>query len=372
MSDHHHSHGDHGHDHDHEVPETAVDAGSQALAEALHSSFTIVKIVMGLMVLAFFASGFFTVGPSEKAVILHFGKAPVGAKALLGPGLHWSFPYPIDEVVKIPISESQKIISSSGWYFTTPEQEASGEELPAGPSLNPAIDGYALTADHDIIHLKVTLSFRIEDPVRYVFDFVSASNSVQNALNNALLFCAARYNVDDILINRRAEFQDAVRQRVSEIVDAQRLGIAIGGSDGTGGCVVDSKPPRQLRDAFAQVTTARANRDALLNTASTYRDTTLLNASARAAAVTNEAATASANYVKYLKADARAFTDLLPSYQGNPSLFTQQRVADAMAQALNNVQDKIFLPQRADGKPRELRLQLSRELPPPKSASANP
>jgi hypothetical protein len=28
---------------------------------------------------------------------------------------------------------------------------------------------------------------------------------------------------------------------------------------------------------------------------------------------------------------------------------------------LTNVQDKIFLPQRGDGKPRELRLQLNRE-----------
>jgi hypothetical protein len=42
-----------------------------------------------------------------------------------------------------------------------------------------------------------------------------------------------------------------------------------------------------------------------------------------------------------------------------------------MPQMLTNVQDKIFLPQRADGKPRELRLQLNREPPQPKSA-ANP
>ena len=75
------------------APVTPDDAGSQALAEALRSSFAIVKVVMVLMVLAFFSSGFFTVGPQEKAVILRFGK-PVGEgeKALLSSGLHWSFP----------------------------------------------------------------------------------------------------------------------------------------------------------------------------------------------------------------------------------------------------------------------------------------
>src|ERR1039457_4565484 len=140
------------HDHDHSAPVAADDAGSQALAAALGSSFAIVKIVMVLMVVAFFCSGFFSVGPQEKAVILRFGK-PVGEeqKALLTAGLHWSLPYPIDEVVRIPITEQQIVQSTVGWYQTTPEQELSGEEPPAGQSLNPAIDGYVLTADRNII-----------------------------------------------------------------------------------------------------------------------------------------------------------------------------------------------------------------------------
>src|SRR4051812_38336693 len=116
-----HDHHDHDDGHAH-APE-ARDAGAQALAEALRSSFAIVKLAMVLMVVAFFCSGFFTVGPSEKAVKLRFGK-PVGEgqKALLGSGVHWSWPYPIDEVVHIPITEQQTVRSTVGWYFTTPEQ----------------------------------------------------------------------------------------------------------------------------------------------------------------------------------------------------------------------------------------------------------
>jgi hypothetical protein len=43
----------------------------------------------------------------------------------------------------------------------------------------------------------------------------------------------------------------------------------------------------------------------------------------------------------------------------------------AMGQVFTNVQDKIYLPQRADGKPRELRLMLNREPPARKTASGN-
>src|SRR5690242_21629920 len=93
-------------------PETPVDAGTQALSEALRSSFGIVKFVMLLLVGLFLASGFFTVGPQERAIIIRLGK-PVGEgpKALLGPGLHYSLPYPIDEYVKVPITAIQKVKS---------------------------------------------------------------------------------------------------------------------------------------------------------------------------------------------------------------------------------------------------------------------
>jgi membrane protease subunit HflK len=352
--------------HEHEAPE-AVDAGSQALAEALGSSFAIVKIVMLLMVVLFFSSGFFQVGPSEKAVILRFGR-PVGEgkSVLLGPGLHWSFPYPIDEVVKIPITEIQKVTSTTGWYFTTPEQELSGEELPGGASLNPAIDGYAITADRNIVHTRATLNYHIDDPIPYIFNFASASNSIQNTLNNALLFTAAKFNVDDILTRDVTGFQDAVRARVSDLTERDHLGIVIDN------CQVKSVAPRQLQDVFSRVTIAQLNQNKQIDVANTYRDTTLLKAASQAAAITTEATTASTNYVVAIQADANAFTNSLPAFEKNRNLFAQRKVAEMMALVLTNVQDKFFLPQRADGKPRELRLQFNREPPQPKTAPVNP
>jgi membrane protease subunit HflK len=357
--------------HDHEPNQTHEhpapppdDAGSQALAEALHSSFAIVKVVMLLMVLAFFSSGFFTVGPSEKAVILRFGR-PVGEgeKVLLNSGWHWSYPYPIDEVVKIPITEIQKVNSTVGWYATTAEQELSGEELPSGPSLNPAVDGYAITADTNIIHTRVTLYYHIEDPIHFVFDFVSASNTVQNALDNALLYTAAHFNVDDVLTRDVAGFRDAVLQRVSNLTEQDQLGIVIDQ------CEVQSIPPRQLRDVFSQVTSARENRNKILNDARSYENQVLSQAGAQASSITNAAAADRARYVQSITAEAKRFSDLLPKFESNPSLFAQVTLVQAMGPILTNAQDKIFLPGRADGKPRELRLMLNREPPAPKTAA---
>ena len=364
------------HDHHDQPPLEAQDAGSQALAEALRSSFVIVKIAMVALVVIIFAAGFFTVGPQEKAVILRFGKPQgEGQKMLLGAGLHWSLPYPIDEVIRIPITEIQKVSSTVGWYLTTPEMELAGTEPPAGPSLNPQIDGYVVTADRNIIHTRATVSYHIDDPRTAIFNFTSGtnqqfnlggvSNAVQNAVNNALILTAARFNVDDILTRDIAGFQDTVQQRVNELAEREHLGVAIDQVQ------VQSVAPRQLKDVFAMVTTARQNRDKLLNDALSEQNRIASQAGAQAASITNAAESARTRYVTAIESDATAFTELLPKYASNPNLFAQLELAKAMTQILTNVQDKIFLPQRADGKPRELRLQLNREPPQPKSA-ANP
>jgi membrane protease subunit HflK len=374
MSDKHdHSHHDHKHDHDHHhdhdhdhkhhndapvEPEALLpeDTGSQALSEALRSSFAIVKVIMAVLVVVFLCSGFFTVGSQEKAIKLRFGK-PIGEgnAALLGAGLHWGFPPPIDEVVKIPITEVQKVKSTVGWFFTTPELEMSQIEPPAGPSLNPAQDGYLITGDGNIIHSRATVYYRIQDPIKYAFNFVNASNAVQSSLDNALLYAASRYKVDDVLTRDITGFRETVQSRVTELVANQNLGVVIEQ------CQVESRPPRQLKQAFDQVLTALSTRDKVLNDALSYQNQALSRAAAEASSRTNMAEAERVRMVGSVKAEAERFTALLPKFDANPELFANILLSERIGQVLTNTQDKIYLPGRADGKSRELRLLLSRE-----------
>jgi len=359
MSDHDH------HDHSH-TPETR-DAGSQALSEALSSSFLVVKIAMAALVVIIIGLGFFRVSPGEKAVILRFGR-PVGEgqNILLSSGkLYWSYPYPIDDVVHIPIAEIQKVTSSVGWYLTTPEMELAGTEPPAGPSLDPAIDGYVITADRNIIHTRATVSYHIDDPLTAIFNFASGtnhqfnldgiSNAVQDAANNSLVATAARFNVDDILTRDIAGFQDAVSERVNALVEQEHLGVVIDQ------CQVQSAAPRQLKDVFAQVTTARQNRDKVYSEALGEQNRILSQAGAEAQSVTNAAESARVRYVSSVESDAEVFTNLLPRYQSDPRLYMQLELAKTMAEVLTNVGEKKILPTKADGKSIELRLMLNNE-----------
>jgi membrane protease subunit HflK len=356
-------------------PMTPDDAGSQAMAEAFRSSFAIVKFVMAALVILFLASGIFQVGPQQQAIVLRFGK-PVGtgAQALLGPGLHWAFPYPIDEVIKIPIKQIQSVRSTVGWFAETPEEELTGNLPPPGPSLRPGVDGYAITADRNIIHTQATVVYQVDDPTRAVFGFsggpdsplgmAGVSNAVLNILNNALLYTAAHYDVDQILYSDIAGFQEEVKQRVIRLADQENLGITIQR------CNAHSIAPRQLQQIFDQVTEARQNQAKVLDDAHSYENQTTNNADAQASAIINEAKSASVRYVQSVQADAKAFSDLLPNYRINPDLFKQQQLVQVMGSALTNVQFKGYTPTTANGKPEDLWLLLNREPPEPKTGAA--
>jgi membrane protease subunit HflK len=331
----------------------AEDAGSQALSDALRSSFFIVKIIMVVLVLAFLSSGFFKVEPQERAIVLRLGK-PVGEgeQALLNPGPHWALPRPIDVIERIPFNLVQEAQSSVGWMLTPEERRQGATPPPTGNSLDPASTSYALTADTNIIHVVAVLHYRITDPIHFHFDFSNATVFVTNALNNALLFATSQFPVDDILTRRRSAFREAVTARVDELIDAQGLGIKLDRLD------VDAVPPTYLLAKFNEVDTAIQKRNTARTQARSYETKTMADARGSAAARTNVAEAARSRLVEMVGAQAKEFTDLRPEYERDPEFFKRVRQMMALEQIYTNAQDKILEPHQNS---RELRLNLGRE-----------
>jgi len=126
-----------------------LDAAGKSLSEALRISFIILKVIMVVLVLAFLASGFKTVGSDEKAIVLRFGKIRgVTNERVLGPGLYWIFPYPVDEMVRIPVERKVNLGVNTFWHQQT-KDDVLGESVKKrrllSEKLDPIKDGYCLT-----------------------------------------------------------------------------------------------------------------------------------------------------------------------------------------------------------------------------------
>lgn len=321
-------------------PQGGDDPGTQALSEALRSSFFIIQIIMVLLVVLFFGSGFFTVKEQYKAIKLRMGRpVGVGEDVLIGPGAHWAFPRPIDEVTNIPFSLVQQADSTVGWYETV--EERAKNPVPPHPTqpLDPASTvSYMLTADTNIIHLAASATYRITKPITFYFDFADTAQFITNDLNNALLYAASRFTVDDILSKQPTAFREMVEVRMRELVEQQGLGITLERVD------PQSSPPGALLADFSKVIQASTEHDTTLSQAEIYRSQKLGNARGQMVARTNTAAADTARMIGLIGAEQTNFSRLLGDYQRNPALVTSLLQAETFKRVWANAPFTIVLP----------------------------
>jgi modulator of FtsH protease HflK len=338
-------------------PAHVEDAGTQALADALRSSFFLVKVFMIGLVAAFLISGVFTVHPNQVAVTLRFGK-PVGMtleQQLKQPGLHWKFPYPIDEIVRIPVGESRTLTSSVGWYYVSPAEEAAGLEPQRLPYLRPGVDGYVLTGDGNIVHVHTTISYRISDPIQFAFGFQNATNLLQHILDNAIIHTAAHFDADATLYRDKLAFQEQIFLRAAAMVDQFQLGVTIDPRE------VRTRPPLAVEEAFDNVLRAQQEGDILVQQAQSHARGATNRALAEASSIVRDGVTRSNFLIQTMSAETNRFLGLRPSYESDRRLFEQRLLAETTGRVLTNAQLKTFIPNRLHGKPWEVRILLNKE-----------
>jgi membrane protease subunit HflK len=346
----------------------AEDTGSLALGDALKSVFGVLKFVMLAVLVIFVGSGVFTVEPNEVAVVLRFGK-PVGTtrEQVKKAGLHFAFPYPIDEIVKIPFGKSHSIETSSGWYFETPEDIARGAPPRARATLAPYFDGYVISADGNVFHALGTMRYRVTDPVKYVFYYTDATSILQNIINRAMIHAATEFNADAAIYRSRSEFSARIRELIREGLIEQPMGISMEDFE------VKTAPPLYVKSAFEQVQAAEQERSRKINVAQGKSSEITKLAEGEAESRRQGGIIESNRLVSAIQAEALSFTAQLQYYENDSDLFKRRVLSESLIVVMDRANDKFFLPVRRDGSSRVVHLKLNRETvrPPNREVVAN-
>ncbi len=369
-----------------------LDAAGKSLSEALRISFIVLKIIMIVLVVAFLASGFKTIGSDEQALVLRFGKIRgVGEERILGPGLHWIFPYPIDEIVKIPVAKKVNLAVNSFWYFQTQEEKLAGGRgriRPESP-LKPIDDGYCLTrsetqneaiagsdgSDYNIVHSKWQLTYQIVKPELFFknvyvedvepgeiyFDVIkdTVEPLLQKLFEGAVVTAMVNYTVDDVMFDQIAALTGHVKRLLQKNLETIESGIEVVEVQ-----LTDKTWPRQVDEAFQAAHKASQDSQKAIREAGTYAASTLIEAASQAEEKIAEARA----YRTKVKATARANADylqrLLPEYRKHPKLVIQTIYQDAIEYVLNNTDEKIIIQQGAEDTEVRIILNKDRTLKP--------
>ena len=220
------------------VIEEPLDPANQSLADALRASFRVLKVVMILVLVVYLCSGFFIVDRTETAILTRFGRRV--SEDPLRAGLHVAWPYPIDQVQKVPM-DTQTLEIRSFWMNLSKEDEAKplSQLMAAQQSLDPAVDGALLTAverwpgiersaeSAELVHVKWTLSYRVVDPIRFAETMVDPQATIRAVFETASTAMAVRFTVDDIAFANQSAYRVAVHEDAQRRLDALGTGIRI-------------------------------------------------------------------------------------------------------------------------------------------------
>jgi membrane protease subunit HflK len=242
-----------------------------------------------------------------------------------------------------------------GWYQTSVAAEATGTEQGFDRFLSPVRDGYTITGDTNIVHVRATFGYRITDPARYVFAFENTPQLLTNALNNAIHYASARSPVASLLQTGLADFKDRVRERLNTLIEQQRLGITV---DNITATII---APRQVKEFFDQVLTARSEADSAKSDANGAAIQITQDATSTANGIVFAARSERDNETKRVLDESKRFQALLPDYLRAPELFQQRYLSEMMQRIGPGLQDRLIMTDPHGGQKRELRILLNRD-----------
>lgn len=358
------------------IPDRAPEdtAGRQALADALQVSFRLLRWMMILMVGAYLISGIFIVRQHEKALVLVFGKVQgVGQDRIKEPGIHWTWPKPFAVVVPVPTERVQTIRSDSFMFAMMPGM--SPNQMPPPPlTLNPAEDGYSVTADANLLHTLWALRYTIEDPEAFVFGLADlpvllrdelptgVPLLLRNELDHAVVKVSAQFEIDRALKTGIDAFRAAVEREVRSRLADLDVGVRVQGLE-----IEAIGPPRQVLDAFAKVTSMEQTQDQMISAARQYAVSVANEAKGEQERILSEGRAARQEYVSSLEASANYLQEVRDKYRAQPYVVSLTLLQDSLVRILPNLDGQHVIPEPPETGMRELRMILSPALDDPLS-----
>jgi modulator of FtsH protease HflK len=242
-----------------------LDPAGKSLADALQTSFKILRLAMIVLAVAFFLSGVTTVKEGEVAVRTVFGKivGPVGDQVLRPGGPYFTLPAPLGEIIRVPTTEQRIALDNAFWFRLTPEQQNQTlDQLQNSTARNlaPDQDGSMITGDLNVVHARWAVSFKVDadnaiDYLKNVGDLRTAAALVGTAAEAAAVEVVAQMSADQVLLSPPDAAMRQVVASMQASLDRSRTGITV-----TTVTLPDKTPPMSVRSAFLEVNIAQSEK----------------------------------------------------------------------------------------------------------------
>ena len=269
-------------------------------------------------------SGFYQVQPSEQGVVLRFGRYAETTDA----GLHYHLPAPIEEVIKVNVTQERSINLGTleNSRYRNPRNSAFTES-------------HMLTGDENIVDINLTVVWKIKDAKDYLFSMRSPDETVSVAAQSVLREIVGQSEMQPIITGDRGKVEDDTKEELQRVLDEFDAGVQIVRVK-----LQKADPPREVVDAFNEVQRAKADMERFKNEAEAYRNEIIPNARGKAAQISQAAEAYRSATVNKAEGEAKRFASVYEAYKDGKSVTVRKMYLDAMEEVLQKSHKVIIDP----------------------------
>ncbi|MGD9015416.1 MAG: FtsH protease activity modulator HflK [Candidatus Omnitrophota bacterium] len=307
-------------------PEDIIDVGKAKFGD---SSKFLPWIVIGFIVLVSLKGLLYSIGPEEVGVIQRFGKYT----RLSPPGLHVKIPFGIERVTPVPVKRVLK-------------EEFGVRTLRPGVRTQYSHRQYLeeslmLTGDLNILDVRWIVQFKINDPVKLLFNVRDPVENIRDISETVMRRFAGDYRVDEVLTTKREEVDHLVQQEMQKLLDEYQTGIYIVTVK-----LLDVNPPEKVRPAFNEVNEAKQEREKMINQAWEAYNKAIPRAIGEAEKTIREAEGYSLDKINRAKGESDRFLSILSEYRKAPEITKKRLYLETLFSVLPKAKDKYVIDPR--------------------------
>lgn len=282
-----------------------------------------IGLLLGLVVVVWFASGFYIVDASQRGLVLTLGKY----SETTDPGLRWRLPWPI---------QTHEIVNLTG--VRTIEVGYRGTEK--NKVLKEAL---MLTDDENIVSVQFAVQYLLKSPQDYIFKNRNPDDAVMQAAETAIREVVGKNKMDFVLYEGRDVIAANTQKSMQDILDRYETGIQIRSVT-----MQSTQPPEQVQAAFDDAVKAGQDRERQKNEGEAYANDVIPRARGTASRVMQEAEGYRARLIATADGEATRFTKLYSEYAKAPEVTRQRLYLETMQQVYANT-SKVMIDSKGGG-----------------------
>jgi membrane protease subunit HflK len=253
------------------------------------------------------ASGIYIVQPNEQAVVTTFGAYSRSET----PGLRYHLPAPIERVEKVSVTSLRRIDVGGAGDSDVPEESL------------------MLTGDENIVDLDFSVTWRVADPARFVFNIKDPEASVKAVAESAMREVIGKSGLQAVLTTGRGQVQTQAAELMQHTLDQWNAGVSVVEVQ-----IRTANPPADVVPAFREVANAGQNAESAVNDANTYRNRVVNEAKGDAARIVQAAQAYREQAVREANGEASRFDQIYAQYRSAPAVTRERLYLETMQRVL--------------------------------------